>query len=152
MYGRHRALASTLVGRNNSAVGQGVVDLGSRFSYVPGSVSRTVEFSNGPTGGYLFPVGTEENGTDYFRALIMQFPDNLGLSSQARVTYRPDLTERERKKMVAEMMERVGLKANMINRYPHELSGGQNQRVGIAPWSTTFATNSGDSQISSGRL
>ena len=33
-------------------------------------------------------------------------------------TYRPDLTERERKDMVAEMMERVGLQANMINRYP----------------------------------
>ncbi|MGV6804190.1 MAG: oligopeptide/dipeptide ABC transporter ATP-binding protein, partial [Ruegeria sp.] len=47
-------------------------------------------------------------------------------------TYRPDLTERERKQMVADMMERVGLNANMINRYPHELSGGQNQRVGIA--------------------
>ncbi|MEQ8433672.1 MAG: ATP-binding cassette domain-containing protein, partial [Oceanicaulis sp.] len=30
------------------------------------------------------------------------------------------------------MMERVGLDPNMINRYPHELSGGQNQRVGIA--------------------
>jgi len=30
------------------------------------------------------------------------------------------------------MMERVGLDVNMINRYPHELSGGQNQRVGIA--------------------
>jgi len=47
-------------------------------------------------------------------------------------TYRPDLTERERKVLVGEMMERVGLNANMINRYPHELSGGQNQRVGIA--------------------
>ena len=47
-------------------------------------------------------------------------------------TYQPDLTARERKEMVAEIMERVGLKANMINRYPHELSGGQNQRVGIA--------------------
>lgn len=30
------------------------------------------------------------------------------------------------------MMAQVGLAANMINRYPHELSGGQNQRVGIA--------------------
>lgn len=34
--------------------------------------------------------------------------------------------------MVADMMDRVGLDRNMINRYPHELSGGQNQRVGIA--------------------
>lgn len=30
------------------------------------------------------------------------------------------------------MMERVGLRSDMYNRYPHELSGGQNQRVGIA--------------------
>ena len=30
------------------------------------------------------------------------------------------------------MMDRVGLSADLINRYPHELSGGQNQRVGIA--------------------
>ncbi len=30
------------------------------------------------------------------------------------------------------MMEKVGLDQNLINRYPHELSGGQNQRVGIA--------------------
>jgi oligopeptide/dipeptide ABC transporter ATP-binding protein len=30
------------------------------------------------------------------------------------------------------MMEKVGLEPGWINRYPHELSGGQNQRVGIA--------------------
>lgn len=47
-------------------------------------------------------------------------------------TFRPELTARDRKNHVAEMMERVGLDQNMINRYPHELSGGQNQRVGIA--------------------
>jgi len=29
-------------------------------------------------------------------------------------------------------MQRVGLEPAFINRYPHELSGGQNQRVGIA--------------------
>ena len=47
-------------------------------------------------------------------------------------TFQPMLTSRERKIKVAEMMERVGLDQRMINRYPHELSGGQNQRVGIA--------------------
>ena len=30
------------------------------------------------------------------------------------------------------IMEKVGLDPNWINRYPHEFSGGQNQRVGIA--------------------
>ena len=47
-------------------------------------------------------------------------------------TYRPEMTRRERKEAVIEMMERVGLKKEKYNRYPHELSGGQNQRVGIA--------------------
>ena len=47
-------------------------------------------------------------------------------------TFRPELSRRERKKLVEEMMERVGLEQSMINRYPHELSGGQNQRVGVA--------------------
>ncbi len=47
-------------------------------------------------------------------------------------TYRPEMTRRERKEAVIEMMERVGLEKEKYNRYPHELSGGQNQRVGIA--------------------
>ncbi|MCH8960726.1 MAG: hypothetical protein IH820_05225 [Bacteroidetes bacterium] len=81
-----------LVGRNNASLGQGVVELGSRFSYADGSVERSVLLGNAPDGGYLFPVGTEENGSDFFRALILQFPDPLGLSSLARVEYRQDLT------------------------------------------------------------
>lgn len=46
--------------------------------------------------------------------------------------YRPNLNRAERRKMVEEMMERVGLLPRMINRYPHEFSGGQCQRIGIA--------------------
>ncbi|MDH5797150.1 MAG: ATP-binding cassette domain-containing protein [Paracoccaceae bacterium] len=46
--------------------------------------------------------------------------------------FQPGLTTKQRKLKVAEMMEKVGLDEMLINRYPHELSGGQNQRVGIA--------------------
>ena len=36
------------------------------------------------------------------------------------------------RELVAEAMERVGLSQQLVNRYPHEISGGQCQRVGIA--------------------
>jgi oligopeptide transport system ATP-binding protein len=47
-------------------------------------------------------------------------------------THHPDLSKDEVKKQVQQMMERVGLLPNQINRYPHEFSGGQCQRIGIA--------------------
>jgi oligopeptide/dipeptide ABC transporter ATP-binding protein len=38
----------------------------------------------------------------------------------------------ERRDLVQEILERVGLSKAHINRYPHEFSGGQRQRIGIA--------------------
>ncbi|NND90543.1 MAG: ABC transporter ATP-binding protein [Granulosicoccus sp.] len=46
--------------------------------------------------------------------------------------FEPGLHRSVRTRRLAEMMERVGLSWSLVNRYPHELSGGQNQRVGIA--------------------
>lgn len=47
-------------------------------------------------------------------------------------THYPALPAAEVKARVQLMMDRVGLLPNQINRYPHEFSGGQCQRIGIA--------------------
>jgi oligopeptide transport system ATP-binding protein len=46
--------------------------------------------------------------------------------------FRPDLTRAGRDTAAAAMLERVGLTASQLTRYPHEFSGGQAQRIGIA--------------------
>lgn len=46
--------------------------------------------------------------------------------------FEPALDGDARRLKVQEMMERVGLQASQVNRYPHEFSGGQCQRIGIA--------------------
>jgi len=47
-------------------------------------------------------------------------------------THRPRMPEAEVMLRVKAMMGRVGLMPQQINRYPHEFSGGQCQRIGIA--------------------
>ena len=52
--------------------------------------------------------------------------------AQPLVVHHPGLSRAERRHRVAQMMEQVGLLPDHINRYPHEFSGGQCQRIGIA--------------------
>ncbi len=47
-------------------------------------------------------------------------------------THCPELSAEQHMQRVLAMMLRVGLTAQQINRYPHEFSGGQCQRIGIA--------------------
>jgi oligopeptide transport system ATP-binding protein len=47
-------------------------------------------------------------------------------------TLEPELSRDAVKARVRDIMNQVGLEPGWINRYPHEFSGGQNQRVGIA--------------------
>jgi ABC-type oligopeptide transport system ATPase subunit len=64
-------------------------------------------------------------------------------SLNARMTIREALTEgmaihrigenaRAREARAADLLERVGLPRNALDRYPHEFSGGQRQRIAIA--------------------
>jgi len=58
---------------------------------------------------------------------------NVGeIISEPLITHYPNLDYQEVKNQVKEIMESVGLLSNQINRYPHEFSGGQCQRIGIA--------------------
>ena len=50
-----------------------------------------------------------------------------GLASLKR-----DMSRQDREKHAAQLIERVGLPANTLTRYPHEFSGGQRQRIAIA--------------------
>ncbi len=45
---------------------------------------------------------------------------------------RPDVAPSERTERVARLLDRVGLRRDVLTRYPHEFSGGQRQRLAIA--------------------
>ncbi len=47
-------------------------------------------------------------------------------------TYYPEMKKSDIQDAVRTIMKKVGLLPNQINRYPHEFSGGQCQRIGIA--------------------
>jgi oligopeptide transport system ATP-binding protein len=52
--------------------------------------------------------------------------------SRPLATFEPGLSRRETRARAVEALGQVGLSADFADRYPHELSGGQAQRVGIA--------------------
>jgi oligopeptide/dipeptide ABC transporter ATP-binding protein len=76
------------------------------------------------------------------RDLQIVFQDPLG-SLNPRMTvgdaiaepleiFEPGLNQASRRRQVGAMLERVGLTPDMAERYPHEFSGGQCQRIAIA--------------------
>ncbi len=78
----------------------------------------------------------------YRRRMQMIFQDPFGslnprlsifqIVGEALEIHFPAMTREDRRARVAELMKQVGLKPEMMERYPHEFSGGQRQRIGIA--------------------
>ncbi|MEO0576267.1 MAG: ABC transporter ATP-binding protein [Pseudomonadota bacterium] len=78
----------------------------------------------------------------FAQELQIVFQDPLGslnprmtiedIVAEPLIIHRISDTRAERKQRVIQMLERVGLDGTMLNRYPHEFSGGQCQRIGIA--------------------
>jgi oligopeptide transport system ATP-binding protein len=58
--------------------------------------------------------------------------DILRIISEPFRVHFASLTASQRKERAAELLRRVGLKPDLLRRFPHEFSGGQRQRIGIA--------------------
>ena len=58
---------------------------------------------------------------------------NIGqIIAEPLKTHYPKTSKEDIKSRVQDVMNKVGLLHNLVNRYPHEFSGGQCQRIGIA--------------------
>ena len=100
-----------------------------------------------PTGGRIVFAGEDLAGVsrqrlkDLRREIQIIFQDPYS-SLNPRMTVRPDPRRAfhhprpgdppERRAWVAELLREVGLTEEVLDRYPHEFSGGQRQRLGIA--------------------
>ena len=85
---------------------------------------------------------SEQEFRPYRRRMQMIFQDPFGslnprlsifqIIGEALEIHFPSMLRDDRRARVAELLKQVGLKAEMMERYPHEFSGGQRQRIGIA--------------------
>ena len=151
-------ITSGLLGRASATVH--AVD-GVSFSIAPGetlglvgesgcgksTVGRTVLRLLEPTDGRIRIGGRDVNGLrnaelrSLRREAQMVFQDPFSsLNPRMRAgTIVGELLEvhglargKAKTRRVAELFERVGLRADQMNNYPHQFSGGQRQRIGIA--------------------
>ena len=111
------------------------------------TVGRTILKLYEATGGSITYKGTDITGFDdqemrpYRRKMQMIFRDpytsldprmNVEAIISEPIRALKLCSEGDRRDRVRELIQMVGLKADHLNRYPHEFSGGQRQRIGIA--------------------
>ncbi len=100
------------------------------------------------TGGQVLYQGrdvlplSEDQFRPLRREMQMIFQDPFGslnprhtifqIIGEALEIHFPAMSRSQREQRVADLIRQVGLKPEMMHRYPHEFSGGQRQRIGIA--------------------
>ncbi len=100
-----------------------------------------------PTSGAIFFEGrditkfSEKELQEYRKKVQIIFQDpysslnprwNVGKIIAEPLKLNTDLSDKEIKQKVLEIMKKVGLQEDWYERYPHQFSGGQRQRIGIA--------------------
>jgi len=112
------------------------------------TIGRTLVKLISPTSGMAFWRGTEilSMSEKEFRPLRRKiqyiFQDPFGslnprmtvgkIIGEALEIHFANLDRTQRADRVESLLQRVGLKGEMMHRHPHEFSGGQRQRIGIA--------------------
>ncbi len=121
-----------------------VGESGSGKSTLARAIVGTVPVSSGRVlwRGQDWAAASEAERRSHGKHVQMVFQDPLAalnprmtvgqVVAEPLVTHYPDLSKKEVRAKVGAMMERVGLLPTLVNRYPHEFSGGQCQRIGIA--------------------
>ena len=111
------------------------------------TLGRMLTMIERPTEGELFYKGqnflVNDSETEKLRRkkiqIVFQNPyaslnprKKVGTILEEPLLINTNLSAKERKEQVLEMMAKVGLKPEFYDRYPHMFSGGQRQRIAIA--------------------
>lgn len=111
------------------------------------TLGRLITMIETPTAGELYYNGQDllhpDKATQHLRRqkiqIVFQNPyaslnprKKIGSILEEPLVINTSLSARERKQKVLAMMEKVGLRADFYDRYPHMFSGGQRQRIAIA--------------------
>jgi dipeptide transport system ATP-binding protein len=106
-------------------------------------LARLISLIETPTGGKLLFEGRPANAsTPEHRKLVQIVFQNpygslnprhkIGTILEEPLRLNSDMPREDRRKRAEEIMERVGLRPEHYERYPHMFSGGQRQRIAIA--------------------
>jgi ABC-type oligopeptide transport system ATPase subunit len=121
-----------------------VGESGSGKSTIGKTILKLVPATDGEIlfdGKEILPM-SEDEFRPLRRDMQMIFQDPFGslnprhtifqIVGEALEIHFPQMNRAARRERVSELMKQVGLKPEMMERYPHEFSGGQRQRIGIA--------------------